>query len=167
MQQLTQSLDSNMLRSVFIEQLSVLYNAKVSLTSRLPQLVNQATFKNLKMALQEDLDETERQMISVKKVFKLMHESWLTDDCLGMNAVIDEAHKQVTFDKENHFASDMSILFYMSVIENLQLGASQMLQLLSSKLAYKPYAELVEECLDTVKENSSLFYYVTKEYLQI
>jgi len=34
------------------------------------------------------------------------------------------------------------------------------------KLAYQPYAQLVVECLDMVKENSSLFHYVAEEYLQ-
>jgi len=161
-----QSLDIAALRAVFIEQLSILYNAKLHLTARLPQLTRQATFRNLKLALEEDLEDTNRQMIALKKIFQLMQESWLTDSCLGMNAVIDEAHKQVVFDNVKHFESDLSILFYMAVIENLQVGASKMLNLMALKLAYQPYAQLVGECLDIVKDNSSLFYYVAEEYLQ-
>ncbi|MGF7040321.1 DUF892 family protein [Mucilaginibacter lappiensis] len=161
-----QSLNIITLRTVFIEQLSILYNAKVSLTNRLPQLVSQATFKNLKMALEEDFDDTKRQMIALKTIFKLMQESWLTHSCLGMNAVIEEAHKQVTFNQDKHFESDMSILFYMSVIENLQVGASQMLNMMALKLAYQPYAQLVGECLDLVEDNASLFHYVAEEYLR-
>lgn len=160
-----QSLNSDALRRVFIEQLSILYNAKVSLTDRLPRLVLQATFKNLKMALEEDLDDTKRQMIALKTIFKLMQESWLTHSCLGMNAVIEEAHRQVAFNQDKHFESDMSILFYMGVIENLQVGASEMLNLIALKLAYQPYAQLVGECLDLVKDNASLFSYVAEEYL--
>jgi ferritin-like metal-binding protein YciE len=165
MQHTQQLLNSSAIRSLFIAQLSILYNAKLSLTGCLPQLIGQATFTSLKMALQEDLDETNRQMLSVKEIFNLMNESWVTDECLGMNAVIVEAYKQVAFRKDDHFASDMSILFYMSVIENLQIGASEMLHLLALKLDYRPYAQLVEECLDMVKENTGLFYCVTKEYL--
>jgi hypothetical protein len=37
----------------------------------------------------------------------------------------------------------MSILFYMSVLENLQIGVRQMLNLMVLKLAYQPYAQLV------------------------
>jgi ferritin-like metal-binding protein YciE len=161
-----QLLDPVLLRSVFLKQLSILYNAKINLTDRLPQLVGQATFNNLKLALAEDLEDTKRQMISLKTIFNLMHESWLTDNCLGMNAVINEAHNQVTSQQGKNFESDMSILFYMGVIENLQVGASQMLNLLALKLAYQPYAQLVVECLDMVKENSSLFHYVAEEYFQ-
>ena len=160
------ALDINALRSAFIGQLSILYNAKVSLTTSIPLLVKQATFKNLKLALEEDLEETNQQMIALKTIFNMMEESWLTNHCLGMNVVMAEAHKQVTFDRENHFDSDMSILFYMSVVENLQVGASNMLNLMALKLAYQPYAQLVRQCLDMVKDNSSLFYYVAEEYLQ-
>lgn len=164
--QVNQSLSTISLRTVFIEQLGILYNAKVSLTNRLPQLVSQATFSNLKIALEEDLDDTKRQMIALKTIFKLMQEPWLTHSCLGMNAVIEEAHKQVIFKQDKHFESDMSILFYMAVIENLQVGASQMLNMMALKLDYQPYAQLVTECLDMVKENASLFHFVAEEYLQ-
>jgi ferritin-like metal-binding protein YciE len=162
----TQTLNPVSLHSVFMEELSILYNAKVNLMDRLPQLVSQATFRNLKLALNEDLEDTKRQMVSLKRIFNLMQESCLSNNCLGMTAVIDEAHKKVVFNADNHFESDMSILFYMSVIENLQLGASQMLNLIALKLAYQPYAQLVRECLDVVKDNSSLFYYVAEEYLE-
>lgn len=161
-----QSLNTTSLRTVFIEQLSILYNAKVSLTNRLPGLVSQATFNNLKMALEEDLEDTKRQMVSLKEIFRLLQESWLTHSCLGINAVIDEAHKQVSFNEGRHFESDMSILFYMGVVENLQIGASEILNLMALKLSYEPYAQLVRECLDVVKDNASLFHYVTEEYLQ-
>ena len=160
-----QSLNDSSLRNVFIEQLSILYNAKISLKACIPNLVTQATFKNLKLALEEDLDDTNRQMIALKNIFNLMKESWLTNNCLGMNAVIDEAYKQVKIDQAKHFESDMSILFYMSVIENLQVGAIDVLKLMSLKLNYKSYAQLVNECLDMVKENCSLFHYVAEEYL--
>ena len=162
----SQSLDIARLRALFIEQLSILYNAKINLTARLPQLTRQATFNNLKLALEEDFEDNNRKMVALKKIFQLMQESWLTNSCLGINAVIDEAHKQVVFDKAKHFESDMSILFYMSVIENLQVGASKMLNLMALKIAYQPYAQLVGETLDIVKDNASLFYCVAEEYLQ-
>lgn len=165
MEQSPQPLDDTALHTVFIEQMSILYNAKVSLTNYLPQLIEQATFKSLKQALQEDFDETQQQMVAVKAIFDRLHESWLTNPCLAINALIEEAHHLVTFKKEKHFESDMSILYYMSVVENLQVGASNILQLIALKLAYHPYAQLVSECLDAVKDNSSLFYFVTEEYL--
>ena len=163
---LRQSLNANALRAVFIDQLSILYNAKTSLIACIPNLVLQATFRDLKLALQEDLDDTNRQMIALKSIFNSMNESWLTNACLGMNNLMKEAYTQVNLDKARHFESDMSILFYMSVVENLQIGATEILNKIALKLDYQPYAQLVTECLDMVKENSGLLYSVTAEYLQ-
>ena len=157
-------LDIDALRVVFVQQLTILYNAKISLTGRLPELVEQATFGNLKAALVEDLEDTKRQMTSLKEIFNLMHESWLTDKCLGTNAVIAEAFNQVSFNQNEHFQSDMSILVYMSAIENMQVGASKILNLMALKIAYHPYAQLVLECLDISQDNADLFHHVAEEY---
>ncbi|SDD98933.1 protein of unknown function [Mucilaginibacter pineti] len=166
MKKIDQSLNSTSLGVVFMEQLSILYNAKVILTERLPELASQATFQNLKHALAEDWEETKLQMIALKTIFQLMQESWLTHHCFGMIAVIDEAHKQVSFNRDKHYESDMSILCYMAVIENMQVGASQILNLMALKLAYQPYAQLVLECLDIAKDNSRLIMCVAAEYLE-
>lgn len=166
MDQSPQAPGTSALRNIFLEELSILYNAKVSLIAKVPALIAQATFTNLKLALEEDLADAERQMIALKEIFNRVNESWLSNCCLGINAVIDEAYTQVFLDEDKHFESDMSILFYMSVIENLQLGAVKVLNLIALQLAYQPFAQLIKECLDMVEENCSLFHYVAEEYLR-
>lgn len=81
-------------------------------------------------------------MGTLKEIFRLMDESWLTQDCLGMAEVVAEALHQVSFKQDNHYQSDMSILFYLSAMENMQLGACKILNLLALKIAYQPYAQL-------------------------
>jgi len=159
-------LNSNALHDVFIEQLCILYNAKVNLIRRLPDLITQATFPKLKTALQQNFDDTEKQMIALKKLFDLLQVSWLTHNCLGMKAVIDEAHRQVSFHEGKNYEGDMSILVYMSVVENLQIGAMKILTLMAKKIGYEQYAALVLECLETSEENATLFHFVSEEYLQ-
>ena len=148
------------LRTVFIEQLSVLYSAKKHLISSLPDLIKHAAFQNLKLALSEDLEDTNRQMICIRDLFRLIKESAVTDSCLGMNVVINEAHKQIVFHQDKKYESDMSIIFYMSVIANLQVGAGNMLNLIAQKQAYLPYAQFVRESLDMEKDNATLFKFV-------
>ncbi|WP_428331663.1 DUF892 family protein [Mucilaginibacter sp.] len=162
--QIDHILERESLRFAFIEQSTILYNAKYSLIVNLPTLIGQATFKNLKHALQENLDDSNTQMAALKEIFRLMDESWLTQECLGIAAVVAEALRQVSFKQDNHYKSDMSILFYLSVIDNMQLGACKILNLLAVKLAFQPYAQLVLECLDNSRENSKLIHFVAEEY---
>ena len=159
-----QTLSTQALRTVFIEQLTILYNAKTSLIENLPQLARQATFQNLKHALEEDLADSMTQMATLKEIFHLMDASWTTQKCLGMEAVVAEALEQVSFKQDNHYESDMSILFYLAAIENMQVGACKILSVLAKKIAYQPYARLVTECLDLSRDNSRLIQYVAQEY---
>jgi ferritin-like metal-binding protein YciE len=159
----THTLSANTLRTIFLQQLGILYNAKSSLIVSLPQLTSQATFMNLKHALQEDLADSILQMIALKEIFHLM-ESSPTKKSLGIQALIAAALEQVSFKDNNHYESDMSVLFYMSTMENMQLGACKILNLLAKKIAYQPYEQLVIECLDLSRDNSRLMEYVSEEY---
>lgn len=161
---LKQTLSADALQKAFIEQLTILYNAKSSLIENLPRLMEQATFKNLKAALQEDLDDSKRQMATLKEIFGLMNATWETEKCLGITAMIEEALHQVSYKQDHHYQSDMSILFYMAAIQNMQVGACKILNLLAKKIAYQPYAQLVLECLDISRDNSKLVQYVAEEY---
>ena len=155
------------LRSVFIDQLSILYSAKIHLTNNLPAFIKHSTFKTLKLALTEDLEDTKTQMVCIKTMFRMLNETSITDNCLGMTALVNEAFKQVDYNKATTFESDMSIIFYMGVIENMQLGAGRMLNLIAQKPAYTPYAQLVTECLDMASDNARLFHCVAEEYIDI
>lgn len=161
---INQSFNSDALHFAFVEQTTILYNAKTSLIVNLPRLIGQATFQNLKHALQEDLDDSKTQMGNLKEIFRLMGESWLTQECLGMSGVVEEAIQQVSFKKDNQYNNDLSILFYISVIENMQLGACKILNLLALKVAYQPYAQLLLQCLDFSRDNARLIDFVAEEY---
>jgi ferritin-like metal-binding protein YciE len=155
------------LRSVFVNQLSILYSSKVHLTHNLPSFIKHSTFKVLKLALAEDLEDTKTQMVCINTMFRMLNETAITDDCLGMTALVNEAYKQVNYNKDNSFESDMSIIFYMGVIENMQAGASRMLSLIAKKPAYQSYAQLITESLDIARDNAKLFHCVADEYIQI
>lgn len=154
------------LRSVFVEQTNSLYCAKNHLLSHLPELITYASFANLRNALCAEFTDTRRQMVSLQQVFELLNESSNDGACLGVRAVIHEAHKQVTVYASDTYKSDMTIIFYMSVIENLQLAANRIMTLISTKPYFKQYAQLVNESLDINKENAVLFDCMAKEYLE-
>lgn len=158
-------MDSAGLRNVFICQLSLLYAAKSHLRLSLPALVEQAAFVNLKNALTEDLEDSGTQMLRLKEILVLMGEKPMTDNCLGMNSIIKEAYESVRFLNGKNYESDMSIIFYMGVIEHLQVGAGRMLNLIAKSSEFKRYAMLVEQTLDMGVDNANLFHLIAEEYI--
>jgi len=159
------TLPADTLMKVFIQQLSILYCANQKLTAALPDLIEAATFPNLKLALTEELNETKSQMLAIQSVFHELKQSAITDNCLCMNILIDEARKQVIYHEDDHYGSDMTIIFYMNVIENMQVGAGRVLNLLASKTQFQNYTQRVTESFDMHKDNARLFNYVAEEYL--
>jgi ferritin-like metal-binding protein YciE len=160
-------LDVASLRSVFVNQLSILYYAKAHLTDNLPDFIEHSTYKILKLALAEDLEDTQTQMVCINSMFRMLNETAITDNCLGITALVNEAFNQINYNKDNSFEIDMSIIFYMGVMENMQVGASKMLKLIAKKPAYKQYAQLVTESLDIASDNARLFHCIADEYIQI
>jgi len=82
-----------------------------------------------------------------------------------MNAIISEAYRNVLFLNGKNYESDMSIIFYMGVIEHLQLGAGRMLNLIAKNKHFKQYALLVEQTLDMCVDNANLFHLIAEEYV--
>lgn len=159
-------MDKAALRNVFVCQLSLLSAAKTHLIASLPALVEQAAFTTLKHALTENIEDSKKQMVSLNEIFVLLDESAMSDNCLGMNAIVKEAFENVLFLNGKNYESDMSIIFYMGVIEHLQLGAGRMLNLVAKDKDFKSYAQLVEETLDMCADNANLFQLIAKEYIQ-
>jgi ferritin-like metal-binding protein YciE len=131
----------------------------------LPELIKQATFNSLKLALEEDLDDSKRQMICLGKIFTMLNKSADTESCLAMNSIIGEAHKKIAFAADNKYESDMTIIFYMNIIENLQLGASRILNLIATKPEFESYAQQIKESFDISRDNARLFHVIAREYL--
>ena len=158
-------LDAAALRHVFVCQLSLLYAAKSHLIDSLPALIEQAAFATLKQALNEDMDDSMKQMICLREVLRLLNESPMTENCLGMNTIVKEAYNSVLYLNGKNYESDMSIIFYMGVIEHMQVGAARMLNLIAKNKDYAPYAQLIKETLDMSADNAGLFNVIAKEYI--
>jgi len=159
-------LGKSALDDVFICQLSLVYAAKMHLIDRLPALIAQAAFPKLRLALEEDLEDSQKQMASLRELFGLLNATARTEHCLGMNAIIEEAHGQVLFFDGKNYESDMSIIFYMGVIEHMQIGAGRMLNLIARRQEYGAYTHLVEQTVDMSTDNANLFNLVAAEYVR-
>ena len=159
------TLPLELLKKVFIQQLSILYGAKMHVIDALPGFIRQAGFTNLKHALDEDMDDTQKQMNVLRNIFLELGQSAITEACLAMDSIVKEANAHVTFNDNDLYASDMSIIFYMDVIEHIQIGACRVLKLIADKIEFAQYAQSINECLDMNKDNARLFKVVAQEYL--
>lgn len=166
MNQPSHPLPAEMLDKAFFKQLSILYNAKKSLIDCLPQLIEQATFINLKLGLQEEFDESKKQLLALDDIFLQLGNEASSANDLALGKLLEELQDELCYDGEDYYGSDMSILFYMNAIENLQIGAFRVVKMIADKTTYESYRQLVKESLDISKDNARLFKVIAKEYLE-
>jgi ferritin-like metal-binding protein YciE len=81
----------NSLHDVFVEQLGDLYSGERQLVQTLPQVASAATAPELREAIQNHLEETQRHVTRLEQVFTELDEPYpVTKTCEGMQGILAE-----------------------------------------------------------------------------
>jgi len=160
-----ESLDPTGLKKLFIHQLNRVNCTKGYLIRNLPQLMDIASFKNMKLAIQESLDDVSKQQLRIDEIYELLDSKASDEGCEVVKAVIEEAFNMGNNKGKTRIMNDMDIILYMRMIENLELTSFHMLKLINKYMGNKQVDQLLAECCDENLDNDRLFLLITEEYL--
>jgi ferritin-like metal-binding protein YciE len=150
---------------LFIHQLNRINCTKSYLSKNLPLLAEVASFKNMKLAILETLDDVKRQQSRIDEIYKLLHSKPSDEGCEVIKAVIEEAYNLGNNSGKSKVMNDMDIILYMRLIENLELTSFRMLKLINQFIGNEQITQLVAECCDENMDNDKLFILISEEYL--
>ena len=88
------------LHSLFIHELKDLYNAEHQLTKALPKMAKAANSDDLRTAFEEHLQETERQVERLDKVFEKLGTKPTGVKCAAMIGLIEEGKEYMEQDSQ-------------------------------------------------------------------
>ncbi|WCT14886.1 DUF892 family protein [Mucilaginibacter jinjuensis] len=159
------TLEPQQLRDFFISHLNRIYCAKAHLVERLPELADQAQFRDLRYAIIETMEDIDRQIARMDEVFVLLDEKPSI-----------EKHDELIDFLENGFAAnyqqvddlvlrDLSILFYLSLVESIEVASFHILLMAADKMHSKQIKQLLQENFDESKADRSLFTQITAKYI--
>ena len=151
---------------LFGSYLDRIFCAKSHLLERLPHLAAQAHFSDLKNAINETVEDLEKQIARMKMIYSLLGTEPRDVNCNGMLAMVEDAYRYIHKNKEDPVMQDMAILFYLQNIESVEAGSFQGLQLASVNMKNKKIEQLVRESFDEAKEDRALFVSIIKKYMQ-
>ena len=154
-----------MLHSFFIDHLSRIYCAKSHLFERLPELADQAHFKDLKHAVLETWENIGKQIARIEEIFTLLDETPSLKDCEELIAFMESGFSDIYHKKGETILRDLSILFYMYVIESVELASFQLLQIAAVKLPDKQIQQLLRENFDESKAVRCLFVELSARFI--
>jgi ferritin-like metal-binding protein YciE len=115
------SIDS--LTELLVDELKDLYDAEKRLTKAIPKLAKKASNDQLRTALEEHLEETERQVTRLEEAFEHMGETAKAKPCAGMRGIIEEGNEHVGEDYEDDDLRDAVIIGSAQRVEHYEIAA--------------------------------------------
>jgi ferritin-like metal-binding protein YciE len=160
-----QTVNTPDLKQLFIHQLNRVNCTKGYLIRNLPLLVKMASFRNMKLAIQEDLDDVKKQQRRIDEMYKLLGSKASDEGCEVIKSVIEEAFNLSNNSGKPTVINDMDILLYMQLIENIELTSFRMLKMIAEFMGNDEITQMITECFDENVDNDKLFTLITEEYL--
>ncbi|RKR80440.1 ferritin-like metal-binding protein YciE [Mucilaginibacter gracilis] len=152
------------LKGFFISHLNRIYCAKSQLIDKLPALVKNSHFLDLKQAIEETIEVVGNQIRRMKEIYIRLDAHYESESCIGLVGILDEAFQSIGKPGDSTGVRDLSILFYMQNIESIEMASFKMMMLVAAQLEQPDIAQLLLECYDEAREDKILFKEITKNY---
>jgi len=157
--------DPAALKQLFAHHLNRLYFGKHYLNDTLERLVNIASFRNLKLALEELWDDVKKQLDRLDEIYEKAGIKPSDADCIPVQSIFKEVFTLERRGIGMELLSDMDLMLYMQLIEHINITAYRMLRILAGSLNYAEIDQLLIESFDESVDDDRLFLMITNEYL--
>ncbi|MGE5679821.1 MAG: ferritin-like domain-containing protein [Bacillota bacterium] len=139
------------LKKLYINELQDIFSAENQIMEALPKLVNQASARELKNALNEHLDMTKKQIGRIQEIFKNMNENPAGQKCKGMEGIIQEGENtlQQATDPE---VKDALIIASAQRVEHYEISAYGTVRTYAEIIGDEDARDLLQQTLEEEKE---------------
>ncbi|TDO20258.1 DUF892 family protein [Pedobacter duraquae] len=161
----TNRLHAERLEPFFIEHLAKVYVAKCHLVAKLPQINNQVNDPDLSHGIDETVVNVEKQISRIAFIFSLLDAPLPVKDANGLKGLVEEAFEAIEAQDGDEFLRDLSILFYLQNIENVEAASFQLLQMAAVKFSDKNIGELLKQNFEEAKKNRTLLLLISTKYI--
>lgn len=149
----------------FLEHLNRIFCAKNQLVEKLPQLRRSAHFRDLEQAIGETVEVVDIQISRMKQIYIMLDSVNRYEHCTGLIGLLDEAFQAIGSQGQNPSFRDLSILYYMQIIESVEVTSFAILMHIADKLQRPDVEQLLRECCDEAKEDRVLLKEISNYYI--
>lgn len=141
----------NTLEDLLHHELRDLYSAEDQLTAALPKMAEKANHENLKLALQNHLEETRNQTDRLKRVGEMLSINLDGNTCEAMEGLIKEGKEVMDFDGDKD-VRDAGLIGAAQRVEHYEMAAYGTAISLAHQLGKNDVASILEETLEEEKK---------------
>lgn len=133
---------------LFVDELEDMYSAEHQIIDSLPKLIDLASLKDLKEALQFHLDETENQVKRLEEIFSILNLTPKEEPCEGMEGILKEGNELVA-NKPKSPILDAAIISVAQKVEHYEIASYGTLRSFAEHLGFDSnVSDLIQENLD-------------------
>ncbi len=137
----------NNLNDVLVEQLGDLYSAERQLVEALPKMAGAASTQELRMAIEQHLDETRGHVQRIEQAFSQLGISPPAEECEAMKGLIKEGEKVINTQGQPA-AKDAALIAAAQRVEHYEIAAYGTARTLANELDQSEVASLMNDTLD-------------------
>ena len=158
-------LQSQELRLFFISHLNRIYCVKAHLLERLQELADQVNFIDLKLTILETCEDIAKQLNKIEEIYVLMKRKPGLENCDELIAFIEAGFESIHQQSKNQMLRDLSILFYLSLVESIEIASFQQLKMALVALNNKQIEHLVQDSFNESRAGGLLYSQVIAKYI--
>ena len=141
------STEFNSLQDLVREQLQDIYDAELRLTEALPKMAEAADSPQLAAAFNAHLQETERHVERLERVFEIFGETAKRKTCDAMKGLISEG-EEIVEAKGSAEVRDAALICAAQRVEHYEMAAYGSLRQLAARLGKPEATEILQATLD-------------------
>ena len=156
-------LGNNHLKQIFLDHLNSIYLGKQHLVDFFKEVEEIAALQQLKLAIDECINDTISQIEQMDEIYKEINQSPSKTSVLGIKAMTLEAYLAVIKGGKTPVERDVFILFYLQIIEGIEVTYFKVLKNLAKEVGYSN--TFLDQPFDLAVDNKLLFETIYKEYI--
>jgi ferritin-like metal-binding protein YciE len=137
----------NSLEQLFIDQLQDLYDAEHRITEALPKMAEAADSPQLAQAFRDHLQETERQIERLERVFEIVGQKAKRKSCEAMKGLVTEGNEVIAM-SGNADVRDAALIAAAQRVEHYEMAGYGCVRTYARRLGYTEAEELLQATLD-------------------
>lgn len=138
------------LEKLFVEQLKDTYNAEKQIVRALPRMAKAAGDEELREAFETHLQETEKQVERLDRIFQELGKNPQGKKCVGMEGLIEEAKELLNEDVDEDVL-DAGLIAAAQKVEHYEIAAYGTICALAKQLGYDDALDLLKQTLEEEK----------------
>lgn len=137
----------NSLENLFIDTIKDLYDAEHQIIEALPKMADAASSPDLKMGLQQHLEQTRHQAKRLEQVFQDMNQRPDRKKCMGMEGLIKEGQQHMSEMKSDKDVMDAGLIASAQKVEHYEIASYGTAKTYAEMLGRKDAVRLLDQTL--------------------